>query len=683
MASIVSWHNIPPEQLLTERFHITNGFHPGQRDIIERLVQGQRVLAIQRTGWGKSLCYQMASLYYPHLTIVFSPLKALMRDQCQRCNTAYNIPAAIISSDFTLEENEATLKRAVAGEYTILFIAPERLSNALWQTYVTQMRISMIVIDEAHCISTWGHDFRPQYRRIVRLINALPKNTPVLALTASATKRVEEDILQQMGAGVQVIRGTMQRPNLHVQVVRVNGDQDKLGYLAEVLLPRGDTGIIYTATQSSAEVVAAFLQGLGMNAEYYHAEREAHIRLDIEQKFMANHYKVVCSTNALGMGIDKSDIRFVIHYHVPASPLHYYQEIGRAGRDGKDAWCILLYDPADMAIQEHFIFTAKPEAQYYEAVLSYIRQSNRSLQHHELLLAISVTEQELRNILADLEEQHFITYHAQEQTYSSTRRPGKIDFSGFEIVRSHRQQELAQMQRYATGQECYMNYLTAQLGEQEQYVCGHCGYCQQEHFPYILPSERIQTAVLYFLHEDFMPCIERYHFGQYTVHERGWSLSYHGKTNIGKQVRASKYEGIGPFALSLVTRAVEVIRARYPLASIQGIVSVPPTKSGALVETFARQIAEASGIAYLPVMAKIHNTREQKALRNRLQKTANMQDAFSIRYTEHIAGATLLLIDDIYDSGATIRAAAQALMQAGARAVYPLTITRTIHSNDQ
>src|SRR6266700_575567 len=247
----------PLEKLLQERFHITTGFHPGQREIIEHLTQGKRVLAIQRTGWGKSLCYQMASLYYPHLTIVFSPLKALMRDQCQRCNEVYSIPAAIVSSDFELEENRATLEQAVAGHHTILFIAPERLDNADWQSYVLKMRISMIVIDEAHCISTWGHDFRPQYRRIVRLLAALPEHTPVLALTATANQRVEHDVLQQIGPATQVMRGTMQRPNLYLNVVRVWGDGDKLSYLGEVLPSIPGTGIIYTATRHDAEMVAA------------------------------------------------------------------------------------------------------------------------------------------------------------------------------------------------------------------------------------------------------------------------------------------------------------------------------------------------------------------------------------------------------------------------------------------
>ncbi len=330
-----TWQSNPPEQLLKERFHINTGFHAGQRDIIEQLVQGKRLLVIQRTGWGKSLCYQMASLYYPHLTLVFSPLKALMRDQRQRCNDSYGITAGMVSSEFSTEENRATLARAVEGKLNILFIAPERLDNADWQSSVPQMRISMIVIDEAHCISTWGHDFRPHYQRIVLLLSALPPTIPVLGLTATANTRVEQDVLEQIGAGTQVIRGTMWRPNLYLNVVELRGDREKLAYLAEFLPRLPGTGIIYTATQHDAGMVAAFLQQQGVQAEYYHSRREEQVKRDIEQKFMANQYKVVCSTNALGMGIDKPDIRFVIHYQIPASPIHYYQEIGRAGRDMK------------------------------------------------------------------------------------------------------------------------------------------------------------------------------------------------------------------------------------------------------------------------------------------------------------------------------------------------------------
>jgi len=676
-----TWQSNPPEQLLKERFHITTGFHPGQRDIIEQLVMGKRLLVIQRTGWGKSLCYQMASLYYPHLTLVFSPLKALMRDQCQRCNDSYGITAGIVSSEFSQEENRATLAQAVEGQLNILFIAPERLDNADWQSSVPHMRISMIVIDEAHCISTWGHDFRPHYQRIVRLLSALPANIPVLGLTATANARVEQDVLGQMGASTQVIRGTMWRPNLYLNVVELRGDREKLAYLAEFLPRLPGTGIIYTATKHDAEMVAAFLQQQGVQAEYYHARREEDVRQDIEQKFMANQYKVICSTNALGMGIDKPDIRFVIHYQIPASPIHYYQEIGRAGRDRKVSWCVLLFDAPDLAIQEHFIRSAKPEARCYEFVMSLLQVIPQGL--HDLMRLTGYAQNVVEHVLFDLQEQHLIERNTKESTYAAVPGLVKVDFSAYDAVREQKQRELKDMQAYAQLRACYMEYLTAYLGDAPGYTCRTCGNCRSSNFPIIKYPERIHTAAVRFLEEEYLPRIEKRGGERRPEHEAGWSLSYHGGTRVGRLVRGSKYEDAGPFPLSLVMRAVEVIRTRYPLEEINGIVSVPPTKSGALVESFAHQVAERLELEYIPVIAKVRETYEQKSLSNWVQKKENVKAAFTVREPEQVVGRAFLLIDDIYDSGYMLREVGRTLMQAGAKAVYPFTITRTAHSDDQ
>ena len=680
-APAVTWQSTSPEQLLKERFHISTGFHHGQRDIIEQLVHGRRLLVIQRTGWGKSLCYQMASLYYPHLTVVFSPLKALMRDQCQRCNDEYGIPAGIVSSEFAPDENRAMLERAIDGQLKILFIAPERLDNTDWQRSVTQMRISMIVIDEAHCISTWGHDFRPHYQRIVRLLSALPRTIPVLALTATANKRVEADVLGQIGAGAQVIRGTMQRPNLYLNVVELRGDREKLAYLAEFLPRLPGTGIIYTATQHDAEMVAAFLQQQGVQAEYYHARREEEVRRSIEQQFMANRYKVVCSTNALGMGIDKPDIRFVIHFQVPGSPIHYYQEIGRAGRDGKVSWCVLLFDPADLQIQEYFIQSAKPAAQCYEFVLSLLQVT--PLGQQELMRLTGYAQTVVQNILFDLEEQHLIERNVKERTYAALPRFAKLEFHAYDTVREQKLRELQDIQDYARLRTCFMEYLSTYLGDEPGNGCRVCGNCRSSNFPVIRYLTRIYHAAVSFLEEEYLPRIEKRGGERRPEHEGGWSLSYHASTRVGRQVRASKYEEAGPFPPGLVQRAVEIIRARYPSEAIDGIVSVPPTRSGALVETFARQVAEQLGITYAPVIAKIRETHEQKSLSNWVQKKENVKGAFSVASPEEVAGRTFLVIDDIYDSGYMLREVGLTLMRAGAKAVYPFTITRTAHSDDQ
>ncbi len=690
----VKWQECPPEKLLQERFHIATDFHPGQREIIEQLVHGQRILAIQRTGWGKSLLYQVSSLYYPHLTIIFSPLKALMRDQCQRCNDAYAIPSAILSSDFTAQENRETLVRAEAGELKLLFITPERLGSVFWQRIVTTLHISMVVIDEAHCISLWGHDFRPYYRRITDLIAPLPEHTPVLALTATANKRVEEDILRQIGTA-RVIRGTMQRPNLYTHVARMYGDWEKLCYLETVLQGRSDTGILYTATHHDAEMIATFLNARGIASEYYHAGREDSVRQRVEQGLMANTYRVVCSTTALGMGIDKPDLRFVIHYHMPASLMQYYQEIGRAGRSGNTAWCILLYDPADATIQENLIESDRPKERQYKAVWSQLARNPVGVDEHTLLLKTGLSQTQLRVILADFEEQECITVNGITHMYSmsptiallamqdATFYP-QLNFSRHERVQQQKLQELHDMQRYAQTEYCYMRYMTAYMGDADTRNCGVCGTCRRENFPVVRPVERIQASVTHFLEQEHLPPIEACILNNGTVHEVGWALSYHGTSHIGKLVALSKYENGGPFALSIVQRTVEIIQKRYPVHLLQAVVSVPSTTQGnMLVDLFARQVATMLELPYLPILAKTRTTRKQKTLTNRVQKEENVKNAFVVQPTAIITDYVLLLIDDIYDSGYTLQASAITLMKAGARVVYPFTITRTYHSDNQ
>lgn len=692
MSSEITRQSYSPERLLTERFFISSGFHPGQREIIERLVRGQRVLAILRTGWGKSLCYQMASLYYPHLTIVFSPLKALMRDQCQRCNEVYAISSAILSSDFTTEENHATLERAIAGTLKLLFITPERLGDALWQRVVSTLRISMVVIDEAHCISSWGHDFRLYYRRIIDSVAPLPDDTAVLALTATANKRVEEDILQQIGPAL-VIRGAMYRPNLYLNVVRVFGDWEKLCYLEAVLQGRSDTGILYTATQRDAEMAATFLNARGISAEYYHAGRDDAARQRVEQGLMSNQYRVVCSTTALGMGIDKPDVRFVIHYHLPASLIQYYQEIGRAGRDGNAAWCILLYDFTDVEIHEHLMQSAKPGEQQYKAVWSLLSQHHLGLDEHAMLLTTGLAQVILRVVLTDLEQQRYITFDSTKRTYSLHKASSDttqhesfypaLDFSARELVQIQKLQELQDIRAYVQTEDCYMKYVTSYLGDEHAGTCGVCGMCRRKHFPLVRPSERIQASATHFLEQEYIPIIEECVINTTTVHEAGWALSYHGTSYIGKLVSLSKYENGGPFALSLVVRVVEIVRTRYPMHTLQGVVHVPSTSGNTLVDVFAQQVASMLGLTYLPVLTKKRTTHKQKRLVNRVQKEANVRGAFGVQPATAVVERTLLLIDDIYDSGYTLREAGKTLLQAGATAVYPMTITRTYHSDNQ
>ena len=259
------------------------------------------------------------------------------------------------------------ISEAKQGSVKILYIAPERQENMTWLEEVRHMKLSMVVVDEAHCISVWGHDFRPAYRRIINLVNLLPKGLPVLATTATATKRVEHDVASQITGELKVIRGNLLRENFKLYVVNVQSDDDKLIWLAQNITKLDGTGIIYTGTVVETELISKWFEFLKIPARSYNSRLDADTRKEVESGLLNNEWKCVISTNALGMGIDKPDLRFIIHTQFPQSPVHYYQEIGRAGRDGLQTLIVLLYNPEDRDLPEAFIEGAKPSTRLPES----------------------------------------------------------------------------------------------------------------------------------------------------------------------------------------------------------------------------------------------------------------------------------------------------------------------------
>ena len=298
-------------------------FYDEQWNAISKILAGERVLMIERTGFGKSLCYQFPAILFQGITIVFSPLIALMRDQVNGLKSK-GINAAYINSEQSEEENNQVIEQALNNQLKILYIAPERQENQQWLEAVRKMRLSMVVIDEAHTISTWGHDFRPAFRRIINLVELLPSHLPVLATTATATKRVQHDIEQQIGGKLTTIRGSLKRENFKLFVIRVKSEEEKMIWLAQHLNSFKGTGIIYSGTRFATENYAKWLQYVGIDAIDYTAGFDADTRKSVEKGLLENKWKCIVSTNALGMGIDKPDIRFVIHTQMPVSPIHYY-----------------------------------------------------------------------------------------------------------------------------------------------------------------------------------------------------------------------------------------------------------------------------------------------------------------------------------------------------------------------
>lgn len=336
-------------------------FRPLQREIITALLAGRDVLAVLPTGGGKSLCYQLPALLLPGLTLVVSPLVALMEDQVAGL-TELGIPATCLhaSLDFTLQSNRR--RALLRGEYRLLYISPERLAAPYFRRFLAQLHLSLCVVDEAHCISEWGHRFRPEYLRIAEALAELPARPVVAAFTATATQQVQDDIAARLAlVSPAVFQGDSLRANLYWSVVPVYEEQEKTAYIEQYLHDRpAESGIIYCATRKAVDELSRFLQNCGVAAAPYHAGLTAEQRQQAYEDFIYDRVRVIVATNAFGMGIDKPDVRFVLHYQLPGNIEAYCQEAGRAGRDGLPAECILLYAADDVRIRE-FLLIQSPD----------------------------------------------------------------------------------------------------------------------------------------------------------------------------------------------------------------------------------------------------------------------------------------------------------------------------------
>ena len=403
-----------PEEALQALFGYA-AFRPGQKEVIDNILSGRDVFAVMPTGAGKSVCYQIPAMLLPGITIVISPLISLMQDQVKALNEA-GIPAAFINSSLSENMFYETVNRARQGVYKIIYVAPERLVTDSFLELAQDIRISMLTVDEAHCISQWGQDFRPSYMKIVEFVRLLDRRPIISAFTATATENVRDDIVCTLGlVNPYTLVTGFDRENLFFQVEKPKKkEQYILDYIAE---HEGDSGIIYCATRKNVDNLYDLLKSRGISAAKYHAGMSAEERKRMQDAFVFDYISIVVATNAFGMGIDKSNVRFVIHYNMPQSMENYYQEAGRAGRDGLDSKCILLFSPQDIVI-------------------------NRFLLE--------------RKEMSDLDE-------TDKQT-----------------IRERDSRRLQVMEKYCYTTECLRNYILKYFGENPDKPCGDCGNCLHE-----------------------------------------------------------------------------------------------------------------------------------------------------------------------------------------------------------
>lgn len=449
-------------------------FYDDQWNSIKRTLKGKRILLIESTGFGKSLCFQYPAKYFSDngkgLTIVFSPLIALMRDQVKNLQKK-GINAACINSGQSAEENTKILDLALNSQLDILYIAPERYDNEQWKKYIEQFKLAMVVIDEAHCISKWGSSFRPSYQKIFKTISLLPEACPVLGVTATAPDSVRRDIINQMGKDTEIISGKIFRENLNIEILSVRSINEKMSFILDYIRNQEGIGIIYTARRKDAELFSEWLKFNKVKSNHYHAGRQSKMRKSIEIGFMKDEWKVLVATKALGMGLDKPNIRFVIHTHIPGSIDDYYQEIGRAGRDKVESDTILLYDKEDIGLQRWFIDREKPSIEKYRDVLNFIKDQPKPT-YNQVLKFLEYNKKDTRLIINDLIEQGKVYEDNLSNLKVINYDPLYEEF--LKTFRKKKEADLKTIIEYANLRTCRMQFICQQLGDSVRFNCGKC-----------------------------------------------------------------------------------------------------------------------------------------------------------------------------------------------------------------
>jgi len=659
------------EQELKRIFDL-DSFYDEQWETIERLLSGERVLMIERTGFGKSLCYQFPATQFPGTTVIFSPLIALMRDQVSYLKSR-GIASECINSGQTRYENRRILEEAKQGRIKILYIAPERQENQQWREAVEQISLSMVVVDEAHCISVWGHDFRPAFRRIIKLVQSLPGDLPILATTATATHQVAKDIIAQMGGDVSLVRGDLLRENLNLRVVEAESEEAKMAWLSEFLATQEGTGLIYTGRRADTDQYASWLQHMGISATNYNAGLDTELRKEVEEGLKSDRWKCIVSTNALGMGIDKPDIRFIIHTQMPASPIHYYQEIGRAGRDGLPTEIVLLYKPDDKSLPEYFIKKNRPTVNQYQRVLKALKQE--PLGEMELARRSNLTRTQIGIICADLIDQGIIQESAQgDRKYEYQTSAPLLDIRPFEDLRRFKFQELRKMIQYAESSKCRMDYLCAYLGDTSVGRCEKCDNDLSQHHQAVITDE-FQSKLQDFWDTYFPELNVGSSSGKLV---NGVASSYYGSSDVGSIIHHCKYENGGYFPDDLLVKTLRAFRRYFGQEEFDLVVYVPPTESGDLVEDFARRVAKNLHFPLSDGLKKARITEPQKMFQNSLLKGSNVKEAFHYQEPPEVRGKSVLIVDDIFDSGSTIKEIGRMFTKLGVAKIAPLTIAKTV-----
>jgi ATP-dependent DNA helicase RecQ len=677
------------------------GFHDGQFEAIETLVRARaRALVVQRTGWGKSAVYFVATLLLRRRgagpTILVSPLLALMRDQVAAAERA-GVRAASINSANPLEW-AGILDRLRADELDVLLVSPERLNNPRFrdeQLPALMARVGLLVVDEAHCISDWGHDFRPDYRRLRDLIAGMPAGVPVLATTATANERVVHDVEEQLGAGgvgVLTIRGPLARESLRLGVLRLPDAATRLAWLLSHLGDLPGSGIIYALTVSAAEDTARLLREAGHEVRAYTGQTDPAEREESERLLKQNRVKALVATSALGMGFDKPDLAFVIHLGAPSTPVAYYQQVGRAGRASERADVLLLPGPEDEAIWQYFATSSMPDEAKATAVLEELAFEGAPISTVALEARVDIRRSRLELLLKVLDVDGAV--ERVQGGWRSTGRPWTYDAERYRRIAEARTREQRSMLEYETTSGCRMEFLQRALDDPSARPCGRCDNCTSPWYPTAVDPETSVTAdaalnrvgVLVEPRAQWPSGMSRLGLdlrGNIAADERvepGRALARLTDLGWGGTLRtlfatATPDAEVSP---ALVAACVRVLADWGWDARPAAVVAMPSRAHPVLVASLARAISE---IGRLPLLGSLELTGSgpRGSGGNSAYRLAGVADSFAVSpaLADAIAarsGAPVLLVDDLVDSRWSLTVAGRLLRRAGAGPVLPFVL---------
>jgi len=654
-----------------------------QREAVAALADGgRRVLVVQATGWGKSAVYWAATAARRAAgagpTLVVSPLLALMRDQVAAAGRAGLVAATVNSTN--IDDWDDVLGRLAADELDVLLISPERLANPSFAARLGPLaaRCGLLVIDEAHCISDWGFDFRPDYQRLAAILFGMAPDTPVLATTATANERVTADIADQLGPDTLVLRGPLARASLRLAVLERLGPLERYAWTADACGALAGSGIVYVLTVAETERLAAFLTSQGIDALAYNGRLGPDERRAVEDRLRANDVKVVVATSALGMGYDKPDLAFVVHLGSPASPVAYYQQVGRAGRALDDAVAVLLPSDADEPIWEYFATASIPDPEVADRLLGLLGDEGPATVP-ALEKATGVRRGRLETLLKIL-----AVDGAVEPTrggWASTGRGWHFNTQKYGALLAVRSQEADLMRRYAAGQGCLMGFLQQALGDVTSGPCGRCSVCTGElPAPGPRPSaERVEAARAFLRGQDVV-----------LEPRKMWPSGLAGrKGRIGRAPKAGRAlafaddpawaealrglgRGDGPLSGELSDAVVALLRRSSALGTPApvAVVAVPSRRHPQRVASLAAAVAGELGVPVVEALAVSGPPTGEQV--SSLARVAALFDG--LRTVGPVPAGPVVLVDDTYRTGWTATVAATLLAEVGATAVIPLVL---------